>query len=169
MSRGVVLWPDADLSNSIVDAWWRLEAAGIRTLASQSHGLHRPHLSLFVAEDLDPHGTLAVLRSEPPQALPIAFESLGVFPQGVLYLACVPTAALLTTQERVVRDVRNHSIDPWPFYESGGWVPHLTVGTGLTRSDVGQAFEILAGLLPMKGEMASFGVEDGDTGERWMP
>jgi 2'-5' RNA ligase len=168
MSRGVVVWPDAAASSAILGLWESLEDAGIPTLHSHTHRRHRPHLSLYVAEDLPPDETLAAVGRVPSEPIPLHIENIGLFPQGVLFLACVPNSQLLDEQVRVRSVVKPLAIEPWPFFEEGRWTPHLTVSWSLEASQIDQAFLLLSVALPIHGLLDRGGVEDGRTGDNWM-
>jgi hypothetical protein len=82
----VVLWPDAETTVRIRGLWDALTDAGLPSMTTWTHGLHRPHASLIVGEQLPPHETLAAVGHVPPTPIPLLIESVGVFPGGVLYL-----------------------------------------------------------------------------------
>jgi hypothetical protein len=167
MSRGIVLWPDDDASRAVTDLWTSLEAEGIQTLASRTHRRHRPHVSLVVGEDLSPPGALAVLPLLPRHPLPLILNSVGVFPGGILFLACVPTPDLLEEQGRVHDLVAPMTEGLWSHFVPGAWTPHVTISYDLGGDQLGPALSITLGHLPIEGRLASGGVEDGGSGERW--
>jgi hypothetical protein len=167
MSRGVVLWPDETTSRVITGLWASLEAEGIHTLASRTHGRHRPHVSLVVGEDLSPPDALAVLPFLPRQTLPLVLNSAGVFPGGVLFLACVPLPELLEEQRRVHGLVAPMTTGLWPYCEPGAWTPHVTISYDLCGEELEGALAITLDHLPIAGLLVSGGVEDGSSGDRW--
>ncbi len=167
MSRGVVLWPDETTSRAVTNLWSVLESEGVPTLASHTHGQHRPHVSLLVGEDLSPPEALGVLPVLPREPLCLVMHSAGVFPGGVLFLACVPTTPLLEEQERVHRLIVPMTEGPWPYFDPAAWTPHVTVSYALGGGQLGRALPVVLDHLPMEGWLTSGGVEDGGSGDRW--
>jgi hypothetical protein len=167
MSRGVALWPDDDTGRAVTDVWAALEAAGIPTLASHTHRRHRPHVSLVVADDLVPGSVLEVLGSVPRRPLRLLLNSPGVFPGGILFLTCVPNAALLEEQRRVHDLVAPMAKGVWDHCAPGAWSPHLTNAYGLDDAQLARALPVVLDHLPIEGWLTRGGVEDGGSGERW--
>jgi hypothetical protein len=167
MSRGVVLWPDDETRRVVRSLWASLEAHDVPTLASHTHGRHRPHVSLVVAEDLVPSDALSALESVPREPLRLLVSSPGVFPGGVLFLACVPNAAFLEEQRRVHSVVAPRAKKPWDYFVPGAWSPHLTISYGLDSAQLARALPLVLDRLPLEGWLTSGGVEDGASGERW--
>jgi hypothetical protein len=164
----MVLWPDEAASSAILHLWECLEDAGIPTLHSHTHRRHRPHLSLYVAEELPPDEALAAVGAVPSEPIQLHIENIGIFPQGVLFLACVPNSQLLHEQVRVTNAVQSLASGTWPFFEKGRWIPHLTVSWSLEASQFERAFPLLSAALPIHGLLDRGGVEDGTTGDHWV-
>jgi hypothetical protein len=95
-------------------------------------------------------------------------EAAGVFPGGVLFLACVVHQELLDEQRRVYDAVQPLMVDPWPYFRPGRWTPHITCGMGCTAEQISDALAVLLKHLPIEGCLDSGGVEDGTTGESWL-
>ncbi len=168
MSRGVVLWPDDAVSARISGLWESLSERGIPTLATETHCSHRPHLSLVVAHWLSEHEALGAVAPVPSRPLPLLVSSCGVFPGGVLFLACVPSAELLAEQRRVYEAVEPLCKGPWSdSYAPGVWTPHVTVSWRLDDEQLARAVPLVVEQLPITGSFTRGGIEDGDTGERW--
>ena len=167
MSRGVVLWPDDDTTHAVTDVWAALEADGIPTLASRTHRRHQPHVSLVVADDLVPESVLEVVGSVPRGPLRLLVSSPGVFPGGILFLTCVPNAALLEEQRRVHDLVAPMANGLRDHFTPGAWSPHLTNAYDLDDAQLARAVPVVLDHLPIEGWLTRGGVEDGDSGERW--
>jgi 2'-5' RNA ligase superfamily protein len=163
----VVLWPEPEASERIRGLWEALSAEGIPTLATETHCSHLPHLSLLVAHGLAEHEALEALGPVPARPLPLLINSCGVFPPGVLFLACAATPELLAEQRRVHDAVVPLARNPWPDYAPGVWTPHITISWALGTDQLAQALPIVLAQLPITGWFTSGGVEDGATGERW--
>lgn len=164
MPKGVVLRPDVEGSRALRTLWELLRDADLPSIASHRKGDYEPHLSLTVADDLDP----GVTSTDPSRVLPggpIAFEALGSFPSGVLFLCAVPTKRLLKAQLHAFEACAGARV--WRHYEPGHWTPHVTLGYGYTAAQVGRAAELLLPLLPLTLTGWSAWLEDGSTGEGW--
>jgi hypothetical protein len=167
MSRGIVLWPDDATTRAVTSVWAALETEGIPTLASRTHRRHRPHVSLVVGEDLDPATALEILETVPERPLRLLVSSPGVFPGGILFLACVPNTNLLEEQRRVHGLVAPMTKGLWEYFAPGAWSPHLTISYGLDEAQLARALPVILDHLPIEGWLTGGGVEDGHSGERW--
>ena len=168
MSRGVVLWPEATAAAAIRGLWDVLEDHGVPSLATHTHGLHQPHCSLSVAEQLPAEAALAAVGTVPSRPIPLLIGSAGVFPpQGALFLACVPNRPLLDEQARVHRAVAPLAPNRWPFFELDAWVPHITLSMALAADQLSVALRAVMERLPIMGTFDHGGIEDGTTGENW--
>ena len=163
----MVLWPEPEVSDRIAGLWTALSAEGVPTLATETHCAHRPHLSLLVAHWLPEHEAIEALGPVPQEPLRLVVNSCGVFPPGVLFLACVADADMLAEQERVYDIVAPLARSPWPDYAPGVWTPHITISWSLTAAQLSSALPTVLPQLPISGWFTSGGVEDGATGERW--
>jgi hypothetical protein len=167
VSRGVVLWLDDAASDSVRALWKDLEACRLPSLLSHTHGLHVPHLSLTVAEHLPVAETLAAVGSVPTRRIPLLVESVGIFPEGALFLAVVVNDSLISEQHRVHRAVRHLAENPWAHFDPGTWTPHITCASSLDADQLRAAMPIVLARLPLRGWFDRGGVEDGTTGEQW--
>ena len=163
----MVLWLDRAASRTIEALWSVLEGEDVPSMATHTHQLHRPHVSLSVADRLAAGAALVAVGRVPSRAIRLLIEAAGVFPGGFLYLACVANDDLLAEQRRVHEALRPLAIAPWPHFEPGTWTPHITSGWALTDDQIGKALPILLNRLPIEGWLETGGVEDGSTGERW--
>ena len=162
-----MLWPDDKTSDSVRALWAELEECGVPSLLSHTHGLHVPHVSLTVAENLPVAETLAAVGPVPTRRIPLLVESVGVFPEGALILAVVMNDSLVVEQHRVHRAVRNLAENPWEHFDPGTWTPHITCALSLGADQLRAAVPIVLARLPIRGWLDRGGVEDGTTGEQW--
>lgn len=90
-----MLWPDSTTNQVIQDLWAVIEAQGVPSMATHTHRLHQPHVSLIVAEHLPVSVSLEAVGPVPRQPIKLLIEAAGVFPDGFLFLACVANSDLL--------------------------------------------------------------------------
>jgi hypothetical protein len=167
MSRGVVLWPDQSTSEAIKALWDTLVENGIPSMATHTHRLHQPHVSLIVAEDLPVEDTLNAIGCVPTKRIKLMIEAAGVFPGGLLYLACVANQEMLEEQGRIQSTVTPLAVNPGTHSEPGAWTPHVTTGWFLTHQELADALPIVLDALPFSGWLDHGGIEDGTTGLHW--
>lgn len=106
-----------------------------------------PHVTLAVFEAFNRKRVFHLLdrlagRFHP---IPLALSSLGNFPgsERALFLAPVVTPNLLKLHELLHRSLKELAQGLLPYYLPGRWVPHCTLGMGLSRKDLIRAFDIL--------------------------
>src|SRR5690606_17493890 len=87
---------DSQASRRIRAVWDALESVGVPSLRDLTHGRHRPHVSLAVADRLDPVAVADALAGTPAYPpSPVSLDYVGQFVGRVLWLGPVPTAGLL--------------------------------------------------------------------------
>ena len=148
--------------------WGNLEARGLRSMATTTHGRHRPHVSLAVAEHMSPaHADVAVQPLGDARDLGLRLGSVAVFPgrQGVLYLSVVPTLRLLMLHREIHARLLGAGVDALRHYLPDAWVPHCTLAQGLSPEEITAAVDAVQRLRMIAGEAASAGMVDTDTGD----
>jgi len=176
-SRGVVLWPDGSTNQVIRALWDGIEAHGVPSMATHSHKLHQPHVSLTVATHIPVRAALEAVQPVPRAPIRLLVEAAGAFPaeppsgrEGtyvVLFLACVANTELISEQRRVYDAIRPLAVGSWSHLEPATWTPHITTVWALTPEQLATVLPIVISKLPIKGWLDRGGVEDGRTGERW--
>ncbi len=146
--RTVELVCDAALDAAVRDAWRRLDAAGLPSLATHTHPTNRPHLTLATA-DAFPFGAEDRIRAA-LAALPVAVRTDGVvFFEGRQAMAAwrlVADDALLRLHEAVWQAL--DGADRNPLHEPGRWTPHLSLARRVApgqRDHVARVAGALAG------------------------
>src|SRR5690606_27988808 len=82
---------DSRASRRVRALWDALESAGVPSLRDLTHGRHRPHLSLAVADRLDPVAVVDALAGMPAcPPLPVSLDYVGQFVGRVLWLGPIP-------------------------------------------------------------------------------
>ena len=147
--------------------WDILADHGLPSLATRTHGRHRPHVSLAVTESLI-DADLGELRSLLTKSRPtLNLSSIGFFPggEGVLFLGATVTIELLTLHRRVHAALTDPPIARRPYYLPGNWVPHCTLAQGLSSDERARAVELLDAFEPVVAAVSAVGVIDTTTGE----
>ncbi len=166
MAHAIEMFFDARADAAVRALWQQLADAGLPSLATRTHGRHRPHVSLTVAESLD-RADLAPVQSALAGQLPtVLLDVLGTFPgtEGALFLGAVVTGDLLTLHARLHQALAGQPVTHWPYYRPGRWVPHCTLAQGLGRDEIATAFRLLHGYQPIRARVSSVGVTDTRTG-----
>jgi len=106
-----------------------------------------PHLTLAVFERFNRKRLIPLLDRLARRFNPIPFElaSLGNFPgkERALFLAPVVTPPLLKLHAELHRSLKDMIRGKLSYYLPGRWIPHCTLGMGLTRAELSNGFEIL--------------------------
>lgn len=131
--------PDSDLA---VRRIWSAIADGFGLSTMLTNG-GRPHVSLAVySDDFDHRSFTRELSAFSKSLAPFRFDlgSVGTFPtnEGVVFLAPVVTSELLAVHERFHTTFATYRGWSSTHYLPGNWVPHCTVATDLTDSEIGQ-------------------------------
>jgi hypothetical protein len=161
MVAALELYFDPVAERRIRALWDALEAAEVPSLRDLAHRRHRPHLSLAVAEALDPDAVaaaLAGLDAEPP--LTLSFQYVGQFVGRVLFLGPAPTADLLAHQAAVWRRLTGAGMDVFDLYAPGRWVPHTTLSMRVPRAALTQAVRVCLEVLPIEATLLAAAVVD---------
>jgi 2'-5' RNA ligase len=168
MALAVCLLFDAR-SNSLVRALWsRLEADGVRTLQSHTHGRHHPHLSYAVLRSWDLPLVESALASLPDSG-PVSISCYGTltFPRGRAALAPAITADVARRQEQVVSEVVATGADLHRNYRPGSWVPHVSVATRAQGAQLPAVITAIADVVPLTVRVDRAALIDSATGETW--
>lgn len=147
--------------------WDRLEAAGVRTLLSHTHGEHLPHLSYVSLRsyDLDAvRAALAALPEAPP--LRLHFDGFGTFRRSRCWLAPAVDPDLVARQLRVVEAATSTGADLHHHYRPGLWLPHLTLAPRARLVDLPALAAQVYDVLPLVLTADAVSLVDTSTGAR---
>jgi hypothetical protein len=152
----------------VIQLWGRLEARGVATLLTHTHGLHRPHLSYAVLRDGD-LGTVRSALTPLPDSGPLEVVAQGsvVFPRGRVALACAAPADVVARQERVVTALSGAGVELHRNYEPGRWVPHVSVATSASARQLSAVVGSISDVLPLPLRAVRAAIIETGTGELW--
>ncbi len=166
MAHALELLFDPTTEAEIKDAWARLDAAGLPSLATRTHRRHRPHATLAVAERIETTRRQEARDRLAAAHLDVTLCSPAVFQQsGVLYLSVVPTLALLRLHREVHAALGDSLVAPWDTYAVDAWVPHCTLAQDLTRAQLARGVELLHDQRVIEVHVSAAGLLDTKTGE----
>lgn len=168
MALAVCLLFDPRSERLMRELWARLEAQGIRTLQSHTHGQHRPHLSYAVLLEWDLEGVRSALaRLSDGGGFPLTFHGTLAFPRGRAALAPSITSDIARRQEGVASAVASTGGVLHQHYSRGMWVPHVSVATRATGADLPIVVKALADVLPLTVHVDTAALIDSSTGQLW--
>lgn len=160
--RTVELVAAAGLDDAVRDAWRRLAAAGLPSLADHPHPSNRPHLTLVTVDGF-PAGAEGRLRTA-LATLPVAVRLHGlIFFGGRLRMAAwrvVPDDALLGLHAEVWRAVDGAVRNP--LHAPGRWRPHVSLARRV-RPEHHAAVAAVCGDRAVPGRLVAARSYDGDS------
>ena len=168
MALAVCLLFDARSAHVLRGLWSRLEAAGVHTLQSHTHGRHHPHLSYAVLRSWDLSQVESALATVPNSG-PFSMSIHGTlaFPRGRAALAPAITADVARRQAQVVAEVVATGADLHRNYRPGSWVPHVSVATRAQGAKLPTVVKAIADVLPLTVRVDHAALVDSSTGETW--
>jgi 2'-5' RNA ligase len=168
MALAVCLLLDPDADAAVRRVWSRLEAAGVATLLSHTHGRHVPHLSYASLRSYDLDGVaarLAELPQRPPMTLYL--DALGTFRRSRCWLGPAVTSDLAERQAAVVSALTAAGADLHRNYRVGAWIPHITLSPRLHLRDLPTVAGIVYDVLPIVATTSAAALVDTSTGRRY--
>ncbi|MGH3881090.1 MAG: 2'-5' RNA ligase family protein [Actinophytocola sp.] len=168
MAQALEFWFDDAADAAVRGLWRRLDMAGVPSLATRTHGRHRPHVTFAVAGAIPPR-TRETLR-EDLRLLSIPnlwLSTLAAFStsETVLMLAAVVDTELLAVHSAVHDVLAKKVKQPSAYYLPGSWVPHCTLAQGMEPAQMTAGFAALYPVEPIKARVTEIAVVDSHTGE----
>ncbi|PVG81599.1 2'-5' RNA ligase [Nocardioides gansuensis] len=168
MALAVCLLFDTRGDQLVRELWARLEASGIRTLQSHTHGHHHPHLSLAVLLDWDLDQVRVTLGTLPDGGpVELSVQGTLAFPRGRGALALSAPASVVARQEAVSRALMSDGALVHHHYQPGMWVPHVSLATRATGALLPTVVKAVADVLPLTLHADRAALIDSSTGELW--
>jgi hypothetical protein len=155
------LYLDGDADRRVRALWAALDAEGTPSVATLLGGRHRPHVSLVVADRLEPEPVAEALRDlAVVPSVELTFQFVGQFPGRVLWLGPAPSVVLLEHQAEVYDRLRRAGIDVWDQYRPRHWVPHCTLSMRVPNSVMGVAVRRCLEVVPVDATLVQAAVTD---------
>jgi len=148
--------------------WARLEAAGVGSLASHTHGHHHPHLSYAVLREWDLDSVRDTLARFPDGGRFSAnVQGTVVFPRGRVALAVAIPAQVALRQALVTAALTATGAQLHKHYHPASWIPHVSVATRAPGGLLPVAITAVSDVLPVTLTVASAALVDTATGKTW--
>ncbi|MCW3841586.1 2'-5' RNA ligase family protein [Micromonospora yasonensis] len=162
--RTVELLCSPELEEAVRAAWTRLAAAGLPSLARNTHPTNRPHLTLACVDEFPP-GTEQRLADLCDAALPLParLDRIEVLDGSAPLVWLVRPAPQLVALHGAVCDVLADADGQRPWHLPGRWIPHLSLALRFRDADRRRA-RALAGLDRPSGEFVAARSYDSGTG-----
>ena len=168
MALALCLLFDSRSDRLVRELWSRLEARGVRTLETHTHGRHHPHLSYAVLIDGDPGPVRAAVAGLPDSGpIELTVQGTITFPRGRAALACSVTSAVSARQELVVSALEATGAVLHRHYRPGRWVPHVSVATRATGETLAFVVNEVSDVLPLTMRAERCALIDTSTGRLW--
>lgn len=168
MSLAVCLLFDRVGDRVIRTIWARLEADGIPTLQTHTHGHHRPHLSYAVALRWDLARVQQAIEALPDRGgFPLDFQGMVAFSRGRAALAASVTAEVSQRQESVTTALAGADAQLHRHYRRGAWIPHVSLATRAKEAQLPYVARAVSDALPLQVQVVEAALIDSGTGETW--
>ncbi|WFF05472.1 2'-5' RNA ligase family protein [Micromonospora sp. WMMD1076] len=161
--RTVELLCSPELEAAVRAAWDRLAAAGLPSLARNTHPTNRPHLTLASVEEFPPGAEqrLADL-CDAALPLPVRLGRVAVLDGSAPLVWLVRPTPQLVALHGAVWDVLAEASGGHSWHLPGRWVPHLSLALRFGAADRRRA-RAVAGGHPPAGSFVGARSYDGDT------
>jgi 2'-5' RNA ligase len=168
VALAVCLLFDPRTERALRGLWDRLEAAGVPTLRSHTHGRHVPHLSYAVLRQFDVGAVEeAVTGLTDSGPVRLHFDALGLFRRSRAWLVPGVSSSVLARQERVVAAVEGSGAELHLHYRPGYWVPHCSVAPRVRREALATLAAGVYEILPLEAVADRAALIDSSTGQTW--
>ncbi|MFI7576656.1 2'-5' RNA ligase family protein [Micromonospora sp. NPDC049497] len=138
--RTVELVCSPALEAAVRAAWERLAAAGLPSLAGNTHPTNRPHLTLAAVDDFPPGAAarLGALFAE-VLPLPVKLVDLQVLNGSAPLVWSIRPDPSLTALHAAVWEVLRDADGHHPWHSPGRWRPHISLALRFRNADAALA------------------------------
>ncbi|CRK52063.1 conserved hypothetical protein [Rhodococcus sp. RD6.2] len=168
MVQSVELLLDSALDTAVRREWRRLSDAALPSQDIVRKSTNRPHVTLAVAQHIDPETELLLQQQLSPPDLRISLGGLVVFGghRKTLAYLVIPTAGLLALQRSIFRVL--HGCPGVPSHiHPGDWTPHITLARRVFSDEIGPAVNLVSPA-HTTGKAAGVRRWDGDARREWL-
>jgi 2'-5' RNA ligase superfamily len=166
MALAVCLLFDRRSERAVRALWDRLEAEGVPSLRSHTHGRHVPPVSYAVLRSWDTAAvTSALERLDGGSSVELAFDGVGLFRRGRTWLLAGGSTDLMARQQRVVDAVCATGADLHKHYKPGIWLPHCSLAPRVQLAHLPVVVAAVFDVLPLLGTLDHAALVNSATGE----
>jgi hypothetical protein len=165
VALAVCLLFDRRSERAIRALWDRIEARGVASLRSHTHGRHVPHVSYAVLRRWDQAAIAQALSDNGSgAAVELSFDGVGVFRRGRVWLVAGVSADVAVRQRRVVDLVVAGGADLHKHYRPGVWLPHCSLAPRATLAQLPDVVATVMDVLPLRVTLDHAALIDSSTG-----
>ncbi|MFC3502242.1 2'-5' RNA ligase family protein [Micromonospora krabiensis] len=161
--RTVELVCSPELDATVRAAWDRLAAAGLPSLARNTHPSNQPHLTLAAVDSFPPSvdGRLADLL-DAALPLPARVDRVAVLDGSAPLVWLLRPTPELAALHRAVWEALDDAPGAHPWHQPGQWVPHLSLALRFRNADRRAARAVVGGDRPV-GDLVAARSYDSET------
>ncbi|MFD2792171.1 2'-5' RNA ligase family protein [Promicromonospora vindobonensis] len=165
MALAICLLFDRPTERVLRQLWQRLEARGVATPATHTHGRHVPHLSLAVLRSWDLDKVRASIEALPDAGpTTVQLDAVAAFRRGRMSLIPAVSSRLVARQEQVVEALGASEDELHKHYVPGIWTPHVTVATRVPLEQTPLVLEAAYEIVPLTATLTHAALVDAGTG-----
>lgn len=161
----IEMWFSKEGDRRVRRLWSALEARGVTSLSTATHGKHVPHVSLTVMDRLPTQEDALTDAVRPALGKTLRLSAVGGFPGVATFLLPAHHQALAATHHRVHDALIQAGAPVWDYYTPGSWVPHCTMSFWADDTEISHLAAVAAGQFPIDVIVASVKAVDSQTGE----
>ncbi|HZA09968.1 2'-5' RNA ligase family protein [Mycobacterium sp.] len=166
MALAVCLLFDRHSERAVRALWDRIEALGVPSLRSHTHGRHVPHVSYAVLRSWD-HAAVTEALAGLGDGAPVDlhFDGIGLFRRGRAWLLAGGGADLMARQQRVVDAITATGADLHKHYAPGTWLPHCSLAPRVPLAQLQTVAAAVYDVLPLPARLDRAALVNSATGE----
>lgn len=165
MAQALEFFFDSEAEAAVRGLWRRLADTDVPSLATRTHGRHRPHVTFALAGNI-PAAARAALRGDLTLlSIPHLWLSTLSAADGELMLTAVVDTELLAVHSAVHDVLAKRVKQPAAYYLPGSWMPHCTLAQDLTTDQMTTGFAALYPVRSVRARITEIAVVDTHTGE----
>lgn len=156
---------DSEADAAVRELWRGLEDAAVPSLATRTHGRHRPHVTFALAGAIPAPARNALRDDLALLSIPHLWLSTLSAADGDLMLTAVVDTELLAVHSAVHDVLAKRVKQPAAYYLPGSWMPHCVLARDLTPDQMTTGFATLYPVRSVRARITEIAVVDTHTGE----
>jgi 2'-5' RNA ligase len=165
VALAVCLLFDRTSERAVRALWDRVEAQGVGSLRSHTHGNHVPHVSYAVLREWEQAAvTDALAHLDGGEPVELSFDGVGLFRRGRTWLLAGVSADIAIRQQRVVEALTATGADLHKHYRPGIWLPHCSLAPRVTLAQLPNVVAAVMDVLPLQARLDHAALVNSSTG-----